>query len=129
MSGNLLAQKSFWSTVVHPSLSFYFEKHSSLGPKRVGIKDGKLKGSHLSVFKEGDEWEPLCLKIILEPGRQSYIELVIRKIFSSGHKRVAPNNGNQRRKTKGFPLSVFKVEEWELLGLKIILEPGRQSYM
>jgi hypothetical protein len=38
----------------------------------MGIKDKKLKGSHLSVFK-GDEWKPLGLKIILEPGRQSYM--------------------------------------------------------
>jgi hypothetical protein len=27
----------------------------------MGIKDGKLKGSHLSVYT-GDEWEPLGLK-------------------------------------------------------------------
>jgi hypothetical protein len=48
----------------------------------MGIKDGKLKGSHLSVFK-GDEWEPLGLKIVMEPGRKSYMELVIRKILFS----------------------------------------------
>jgi hypothetical protein len=38
----------------------------------MGIKDGKLKGSQLSVLK-GDEWKPLGLKIILEPRRQSYM--------------------------------------------------------
>jgi hypothetical protein len=38
----------------------------------MGIKDGKQKGSYLSVFK-GDECKPLGIKIILEPGRQSYM--------------------------------------------------------